>query len=588
MFEDIRNFFRKDKKDPNGAKSSLSPFVISILVLAIIIPTFFAIFYAHFYEENESLSANTVEILLYDDAGVLLSSDKVAESEASSSAFIRPLYGIIQSKYAISEATNSLGSPNFSIVFNHNESSERYNCYFTEKGEKSYICDQNAQMYSINDAYYKEFLNTDFAEPIYPEAKPPRLITGDGEEILPSSTNWSYKRQNGEVSPSKSCITTSEITNYKIAGSISVSFESDPDICTVRVLDSLGVEIFNGPLSDLHFATVETGETVDVNLSAVWEKQDGRNFYGDTSYEFKVTLVNRAELSISRDSVTAGEFIVLSIKNADELEKIIYSSSASPLETDLMYIKSLSNSEPDVNAISELYSIRPVFVPDGKYARAIIPFPSELPTGSFTFSLSYGASMQSFTVNVNHRDVPTQHSFTKNSAELLGILSNTEQENFKNVLTSIQPPSQSMVFIREAFASPTNHGFSTGYSYGSTVSASDSLLSFDAFGNEFLSTLAGGQSVKALNTGSVIGVGYCVYLGNYVVIEHGMGLRTWYCGLSTADVKVGTIVLKGDVIGKSGTTSLTSSDGVLVLCTVYDKLIDPISVFGNDIIHSGI
>ena len=367
-----------------------------------------------------------------------------------------------------------------------------------------------------------------------------------------------------------------------------MSFESAPDICTVRVLDSLGVEIFNGPLSDLHFATVETGETVDVNLSAVWEKQDGRNFYGDTSYEFKVTLVNRAELSISRDSVTAGEFIVLSIKNADELEKIIYSSSASPLETDLMYIKSLSNSEPDVNAISELYSIRPVFVPDGKYARAIIPFPSELPTGSFTFSLSYGASTQSFTVNVKHRDVPTQHSFTKNSAELLGILSNTEQENFKNVLTSIQPPSQSMVFIREAFASPTNHRFSTGYSYGSTVSASDTLLSFDAFGNEFLSTLAGGQSVKALNTGSVIGVGYCVYLGNYVVIEHGMGLRTWYCGLSTADVKVGTVVLKGDVIGKSGSTSLTSADGVLILCTVYDKLIDPVSVFGNDIIHSGI
>lgn len=586
MFEDIKNFFHRDKKNPKGTKSSFSPFVIFILVLAIIIPTLFAIFYAHFYEKDESFSSTTVEILLYDEAGVLLSSNKVAEADAFSSEFIRPLYGIIQSKYAIEEATNSLEAPNFSIVFNHNESSERYNCYFTAQSEKSYICDQNAQMYSINEIYYKEFLNTDFAESIYPEAKPPRLITGDGEEILPFSASWSYKRQNGDAFSSKSCTTTSEISNYKIAGSISVAFESAPDICTVHVTDADGTDIFKGPLSDLPFVTLETGETVGVKLNAIWEKRDGRNFYGDANYDFQVTLVNRAELSISSTSVTAGEFILLSIKNADELEKIIYSSSASTLEDDLMNIKSTSDDEAGVSAISELYSIRPVFVPDGKYARAIIPFPLALPSGSFSFSLSYGASTQSFTVNVKHRDVATQYPFTKNSAELVGVLSSTELEAFKNALSSIQPPNQAMVFIREAFASPTSCGFSAGYSYGSTVDASDNLVSFEAAGNEFLSTLSGGQSVKALNTGSVVGVGYCVYLGNYVVIEHGMGLRTWYCGLSTLDVAVGSVVVKGDVIGKSGTTSLTSADGVLILCTVYDKLIDPASVFDKDIIYN--
>ena len=69
--------------------------------------------------------------------------------------------------------------------------------------------------------------------------------------------------------------------------------------------------------------------------------------------------------------------------------------------------------------------------------------------------------------------------------------------------------------------------------------------------------------------------GYTELGGNTIVIEHGYGLKTWYCHLSELKVSVGATVTKGDVIGVVGKTGFTNQNGVHFGMSVFDVAVSP-------------
>ena len=89
--------------------------------------------------------------------------------------------------------------------------------------------------------------------------------------------------------------------------------------------------------------------------------------------------------------------------------------------------------------------------------------------------------------------------------------------------------------------------------------------------------------MAVVNHGIVIQTGTDPLLGNYVLVDHGCGLRTWYGHLSDINVAIGDVVQKGESIGKTGQTGLATGNGFLFLCTVYQTLIQPEYVIGKEI-----
>jgi murein DD-endopeptidase MepM/ murein hydrolase activator NlpD len=67
--------------------------------------------------------------------------------------------------------------------------------------------------------------------------------------------------------------------------------------------------------------------------------------------------------------------------------------------------------------------------------------------------------------------------------------------------------------------------------------------------------VAAGATIAAAGRGCVSFAGWSSGgYGNLVVIEHRLGMTSWYAHLSSIGVRRGTCVVAGDAIGRAGST----------------------------------
>lgn len=67
-----------------------------------------------------------------------------------------------------------------------------------------------------------------------------------------------------------------------------------------------------------------------------------------------------------------------------------------------------------------------------------------------------------------------------------------------------------------------------------------------------------GAKIVAVDYGQVIYVGYFGAYGNTIIVEHGSGITSMYAHMSAFTVKEGAEVLRGEQIGKIGTTGIST------------------------------
>lgn len=82
--------------------------------------------------------------------------------------------------------------------------------------------------------------------------------------------------------------------------------------------------------------------------------------------------------------------------------------------------------------------------------------------------------------------------------------------------------------------------------------------------------------VPAGNDGTIVYAEFLGIYGNVVVIDHGLGLQTLYAHLSNISVQQGDTVVKGDIIGNTGTTGLAGGDHLHYGVTVGGTPVQPI------------
>jgi murein DD-endopeptidase MepM/ murein hydrolase activator NlpD len=94
-----------------------------------------------------------------------------------------------------------------------------------------------------------------------------------------------------------------------------------------------------------------------------------------------------------------------------------------------------------------------------------------------------------------------------------------------------------------------------------------------------------GTNVYATGGGKVISAGWggSNGFGNVIVIDHGFGLQSTYGHLSKIEVQVGQNVKRGDVIGLSGSTGLSSGPHLHYQIEQFGQHKNPVNFFNNDL-----
>jgi murein DD-endopeptidase MepM/ murein hydrolase activator NlpD len=89
---------------------------------------------------------------------------------------------------------------------------------------------------------------------------------------------------------------------------------------------------------------------------------------------------------------------------------------------------------------------------------------------------------------------------------------------------------------------------------------------------------AAGTPVRAPNAGRVVLASELYYSGNTIILDHGLGLYSYFGHLSAFNVKAGDTVKSGDIVGKVGATGLVTGPHLHWTVRLVESRIDPISL----------
>ena len=120
----------------------------------------------------------------------------------------------------------------------------------------------------------------------------------------------------------------------------------------------------------------------------------------------------------------------------------------------------------------------------------------------------------------------------------------------------------------------------TASGYGNRIDPIYKTVKFHA-GMDFSANV--GTPVYATGNGTVQKAGWEGLYGNWIVINHGFGYVTRYAHLSKIDVKVGQKVVRGETIGKVGSTGKSTGPHLHYEVHLKGQIMNPVNYYFMDL-----
>lgn len=445
-----------------------------------------------------------------------------------------------------------VGTDYFEFKYYSYDRVQVYKYYFSQNPSEAYYVDSHGTAYHINSADASSFLSTTYARCLYNTTSFPTM-TVSGEALTPVEGEWVYETFGGDyvaLEGIEQAPKTERI--YQMKGAFALSFDNEPDFLNVTISDN-GAVVFSDSYANIANASLE-GRTIDVLVEAKWYESETEACYGSARYEFKAKILLPAVFYLGETEIEPGEFVVISAKNVDDPSAITFAS------------------EPDIG-------FTPTFFTDDKYVRALVAVPMEYEGSEVKFTCSYGEVTQEMTLDITPK---TFKSVTVDISATIVSQTRTETtiKNFNDTMAPIVAVTEPSALWDGLFLEGVNGSINTGFGLKRTISATGEVYRHQ--GVDFVASL--GKDVMAVNNGKVVYVGYLDLPGYMVVIDHGLGLKSWYCHLGSTAVSVGDTVTKGDVVGYAGATGFTSKSFPHIGLSVYDVPVCPYDLWEEGII----
>lgn len=524
-------------------KNSLKQKIITVIcILIVFIPTYIAITYLAIRSGDMEGSRYTVEITAED--GTKVSIDEGGTDDLA--RLVLKMNSRLEKTDSID--ANTLPAKFYDIKLMDNGTVSSYRYYFnTGAGHRTLVADSNGSFYSLEYKHVKSFLSHECAYLLYENSLLPVLSIDGGDDIVPIDAQWKYRAVNGTYNSAPVELSSDGTATYAMSGITHLSFSTQPDKCTVKVFRGDDEILRADSVDEIPYELLDSS-SLSFRISAEWTRLGGCR--GSAEYEFSSSIAKAPEFSVLKDTILSGEFFVVVAENVSAPQKVEF-SSLPKITTD------------------------PVFFADGELAYALIPIDKELSApADYTFTFRYGESVSELSVSVEERRILT-HDYNSKSISVQRSEKNIKE--YEGLLSEIgNKCEQSRYFDGDKFID-----------YELYYGTCEILLGFghkrvpnNGYDAEYRLdgvdyTMHDDFDVPAIAAGKVVHVGQSELLGSFVVVDHGLGLKTWYCHLGRTLANEGKIVAKGEVIGKAGRSGYTNSTGVFLITTVLDVPVSP-------------
>lgn len=443
-----------------------------------------------------------------------------------------------------------------------------YKFYFSEDGNKAYYVLNSTSVYAVDARALSEFRASDALPDV--SVRPPVLYF-NGSAVIPSSSEYFYMLGSGaKVSLSYDRQAPTERLISKNS-SLYFSFDLSPDECAVT-LYSGDKTVFSGDLKALAERFFEGNEQLYCRINAKWNERPG-SLCGSATYNFAVELnggisndsepaetepvAEPFECFLDADTVSVGEYTVVKMINVTDPE-------------------SIELRVPSEAVASEVFEL------DGAYY-ALIATPLDAPADTYSVSIKHADKIKTLQYTVSAR-VCKERKYDASDLLIKLTRTQTSLDEYRNVIDTLsalhsqcEPASDALEDSEATIYRDSN--IYLGFGHYRTLSDG---TRYQMDGVDFKVTE--GEPVPAIASGTVVYAGYSQYLGNYTVIDHGAGIKTYYAHLSALKCSEGDAVRAGDTVGCAGKTGFTSTSGVYLMCTVNGVVVSPYKMLEGGII----
>ena len=529
-------------------KNSLRQKILIILCIAIVfIPTYIAITYFGVKSAELKGSRYSVKITAHNGENIEIDSndlDSVAKSIIKMNSALKLTTGV---------DNNALPEKYYDIKVTDNGTVYDYRYYFsTDKTKSSLVMDRNNSFYYLDFKDAKAFLSRDCSYLFYENSSLPTLSIFGGDDVLPKSAEWEYKAVNGSFVHSPNIKSSAASNVYAMSGRTKLSFSIAPDKCTIRVYRN-GKEILKtNDLNDIPYSELDS-TSLSFVIHAEWTSS--AQYKGSAEYEFSTAIGKAPKFYINSTTIESGEFFIITGTNVSAPQKIEFSSS------------------PEID-------FTPVFFTEGEYVYAFIPVDKSLPNPmEYTFTFKYGDAVSQINVNVSERsyDIKEQHY----DCEGIDISRDQYISKYQELLQSIGQKSETIRYFGSDFINYealSKYTIKLGFGHFRIPDNGDKSFRLDGVDYTIDISEAAGFDIPAISAGKVVYTGYDEILGNFVVLDHGFGLKTWYCHLSDIVATENSVITKGSTVGKAGSSGYTNSTGVYLITTIMDVPVCPYAI----------
>ncbi len=517
-------------------------FAIIFAAILVLLPTIAG---AILYFMPDELIQSPVNIsgTLYDNEGVSFDFNRNKNSFLAS--FFDELYE--NASPSVFEVDDIKYDKSFFATVVRPDKSEKFTFYLSEQ-RTCYFLNDTGELYAINAQYANSLLNTSFVISLYEKLHTPTLSTHSKVPVLPSSTEFKYTIKDGSSQSSDGVTTSSKVITYYSSNTAKFSFSVKPDICNLRVY--VGDELlYDGAYYNFKESDIPKASTVKYEIEATWVKSHENNCFGTATYNFYITHAPAPSFMLERASVNAGEFVLVKAANILDPEKIALS-------------------------FSDELEVQPRFFKSGDDYYALIPLSYDMKSGTYKLTLECGETKKVFDIAVTEREQRTQ----KVESDASSALTEQALANTAALISSIGSKCSTDIFDSDSFVNYEDD-FSIRLGFAHLREFSDGTQYF-LNGVDFYTEE--GYDIPAANAGIICSAGEDAILGKYIVVDHGYGLKSWYCNISETPLSVGTRVQKGDTVAKTGSSNFYGQSGFFLITTVLDAPVAPYALYENN------